>query len=58
MSHETLITGLEPVASKDFSLWNLRKNLPFLLWFVYTISIHVLDALVDCTFALHVRGVT
>ena len=34
------------------------KNVPFLLWFVCTISIHVWDVWMDCTFALHVRDVT
>ena len=35
------VTGPKLCASKDSLLWNLRKNLPFLLWFVYTISINV-----------------
>ena len=34
------------------------KNVPYLLRFIHTISIHVWDALVDCTFALHVRDAT
>ena len=49
------VTGTKLVASKDSLLWNLHKNVPFLLWFVYAISIHVWDELVDCTFALYVK---
>ena len=52
------VTGSKLGASKDSLLWNLRWNVPFLFWFVNTISIHLWDALVDCTFALNVRDVT
>ena len=33
----------------DFSLWNVSLNLPILLWFVHTKSIHVRDVLVGGT---------
>ena len=44
------VAGLNLVPSRIFFLWNLIKNLPFLLWFVYAISIHVRDLLISCTF--------
>ena len=38
--------GLKLCTNKDFSLPNLHWNLPFLLWFVLTKSIHVRDAFI------------
>ena len=52
------VTGSKLSASKDSSQFNLCLNVPFLLWFVHTIAMHVWDVLAECTFALHLRDVT
>ena len=44
--------------AKNFRCGISVKNLPFLLQFEFTISIHAQDVVVEGTFALHISEVT